>query len=971
MSTTPGVLALFDCAQFEPLCRATLEIGLTAVIRSVLPIALGLLGLWAARDRGVEVRRGLVNASLASATTVLILSLLCTGLPNSVPSIFRIGIPGIATNAAATAAPEVVASRSTPPLVDADLFGIEAGRPAAEQNRSAYSDSGRNQRATSVHEDPVSPPVVALTILEPKRIHPATGNMGLVIEATVACWCAGSAGFLLLLLVSTAAVASIVRRGRAIEDGPTLAFLEDLCARKDVCPPRMVACRNVLSPFVTGIRHSTLVMPASYVSDYEPDALRAILTHEVTHLAQRDCLWTLVGRILCAFCWPIPLVWALCRQREALSEESCDVEVLRSGCSPTLYARCLLALAERLRPLRPERVAGVGALTVRSGLGRRIERILSGVRVAQAPLAHHTRLMLAFAAIAITVPSMILVGQAAPREPQAPDHAATTPASPVTATQSGSSLSGNSPQAEQANARPPSAELRARRAVADRKALAEHMARAITAYQLAAVAARRQAVEVRLHALSASDRRKQSARALRLEQRKLQQAQAGLREALLALRRQQQAQAAIERAQRRDMVDALARQAAAQRAQREVARALQKQASRDTERAAAHRQASASILAATADVQSARAAVAAQEAQVKQAEAAITTSQAELNRLEANLATLQSQRQTQTDPNSRSATTAAVQSAQSALAAQVAELHQEQAAVAVAQANLNVRRANLAALQNQLRAEQAVSAHNAQIAAAQNAQANLTVQAVSRALEAAVAAATSKVRSAEATLRSARAELIDLQIHYNRMVTLHKQGYVAAQDVDEARAQLAEQQAAVDQAQAELSVRQANLAALQSQLRAQRAARRTKPHGGADATSPSRDRVGANRLHEPAQAQEPASAGPSLRVSWDGSVKNYYVCRGPVPTGRYLVLGRTGRDVVVGNRLAAETGNGELVPGDVLVGINGLAVTTWSDAIAQQIALPTVTVTVRRTHEAQLRTMTLWSHRAGASQPAD
>jgi hypothetical protein len=123
---------------------------------------------------------------------------------------------------------------------------------------------------------------------------------------------------------------------------------------------------------------------ATYPVDFGDDAsLRAILAHELAHLARRDCAWMLLARFACALLWPQPLIWLLCRLLTQATEEACDQEVLReAGCSPRTYARCLLALAERLAPLPPHGTvvhagaAATEAVAFRSSLGRRVHHIL-------------------------------------------------------------------------------------------------------------------------------------------------------------------------------------------------------------------------------------------------------------------------------------------------------------------------------------------------------------------------------------------------------------------------------------------------------------------------------------------------------------------------------------------------------------------------------------------------------------------
>ncbi len=71
--------------------------------------------------------------------------------------------------------------------------------------------------------------------------------------------------------------------------------------------------------------------------------------------------------------------------------------------------------------------------------------------------------------------------------------------------------------------------------------------------------------------------------------------------------------------------------------------------------------------------------------------------------------------------------------------------------------------------------------------------------------QAKVDAAQSNILNAEATLQSAKANFNNAQTRFNRTNDLYKQGFVAAQDVDDARTQLNVQQSAVEVAQGQVN----------------------------------------------------------------------------------------------------------------------------------------------------------------------
>jgi HlyD family secretion protein len=141
------------------------------------------------------------------------------------------------------------------------------------------------------------------------------------------------------------------------------------------------------------------------------------------------------------------------------------------------------------------------------------------------------------------------------------------------------------------------------------------------------------------------------------------------------------------------------------------------------------------------------------EAQVRQQQANVAEAQARLAQAELN-----------TNPTSVGVTS---------------QIRQQQAAVNSARANFNQVQQN----------------YNAQVAAAQSSVTDA---------QARVDSATSAIANAQASLRSARANLANIQARYNRTNDLYKQGFIAAQDVDDARTQVDVQKGAVEVAQGQL-----------------------------------------------------------------------------------------------------------------------------------------------------------------------
>jgi HlyD family secretion protein len=121
------------------------------------------------------------------------------------------------------------------------------------------------------------------------------------------------------------------------------------------------------------------------------------------------------------------------------------------------------------------------------------------------------------------------------------------------------------------------------------------------------------------------------------------------------------------------------------------------------------------------------------------------------------------------------------------------QISQQYAAVNSAQANYN----------------QASQNYNAQVAAAE-----ANVQDAQSKVNSALAS----LASANAGLQSAEANLNDSKSHLSRYQNLYKQGYVAAQDIDDATAQVSVQQASVLVAKAQINAAHSAVASAEAQL---------------------------------------------------------------------------------------------------------------------------------------------------------
>jgi len=199
------------------------------------------------------------------------------------------------------------------------------------------------------------------------------------IDAFVLFQTAWLGGVLLLsayLIVGFRRLAAVRRRSQPLLSGDIVDVVSNVSAEYGVPAPCVRVGVNIASPFVAGVWRSTLFVPSDWFYGTKDDMHEAIYRHEIAHLAARDLQWNFAQRIVAIVFWPQPLFWALMRQAHIASEQVCDRNVVNSGCSPEQYASALLRLRDRLGKASTAYPLGIGAVSIRSVFGRRIEAIM-------------------------------------------------------------------------------------------------------------------------------------------------------------------------------------------------------------------------------------------------------------------------------------------------------------------------------------------------------------------------------------------------------------------------------------------------------------------------------------------------------------------------------------------------------------------------------------------------------------------
>jgi len=109
-------------------------------------------------------------------------------------------------------------------------------------------------------------------------------------------------------------------------------------------PVRLLRSRNRAIPMTFGTRRPSILIPA-VAESWPDDRRRAVVLHELAHIARYDCLTQTLAFAACALYWFHPAVWWVARRLRIERELACDDRVIAAGTQPRDYAGHLLEIA--------------------------------------------------------------------------------------------------------------------------------------------------------------------------------------------------------------------------------------------------------------------------------------------------------------------------------------------------------------------------------------------------------------------------------------------------------------------------------------------------------------------------------------------------------------------------------------------------------------------------------------------------
>jgi beta-lactamase regulating signal transducer with metallopeptidase domain len=318
-------------------------------------------------------------------------------------------------------------------------FSLWAGLASASLQCALFgSPFGLSLPLPTVLVPAASPPVAALAELPAER--------GLVPANVVASpWPDLSLGAVVLAVATGLALggfvwlASVLLRLRAAlrsrepeTDPRVLAAAAEVARNMGLQhSPRLSRSAAVATPIAFGWLRPEICLPTR-VGELGDEPLRALLAHEVAHLRRGDPGWTWLAAALQAlFPWQL-LLFVVRRRWARLVELRCDALAAQQS-SSTAVARCLLDVAEWVRPGGAVPAGALGMAARPSALRERIEFAL----LDRPPERPRWALSLAFcgaslSSLTMAAPGVVSGSMAAPSDVAPPAAATEVPAADPT-----------------------------------------------------------------------------------------------------------------------------------------------------------------------------------------------------------------------------------------------------------------------------------------------------------------------------------------------------------------------------------------------------------------------------------------------------------------------------------------------------------------------------------------------------------
>jgi len=180
----------------------------------------------------------------------------------------------------------------------------------------------------------------------------------------MALWMTGTAVALLLLARDVARLVHLARDARPMGDRRCQEVCQACASQLHLSrTPALFVSQRAVMPMTWGVRRPRVLLPAA-ARDWPADRLRAVLAHELAHIARADWLVHLVAQLACAVYWFHPLFWTAERALGRETELAADDEVLGGGLEASQYATDMVEIVRACRPEVSSRAPAVASSSV-------------------------------------------------------------------------------------------------------------------------------------------------------------------------------------------------------------------------------------------------------------------------------------------------------------------------------------------------------------------------------------------------------------------------------------------------------------------------------------------------------------------------------------------------------------------------------------------------------------------------------
>jgi beta-lactamase regulating signal transducer with metallopeptidase domain len=390
---------------------AIAQFGFHVLLQSTLLIVVGLLAVrYFARHRPV-VQSAILRATLIAVLLCPLASLILSEIGVTDYALFpaweSLAVPPSddTTPTAMTEPTDLVDDKLTLPTWPSDINTEQTIEVRPYPEAVALTSSGvRIPSPPSTLADSVHKSVATSQT-------PSSGNdMGSVIPIVGSIlslvWLTGTILFLARLIVANISAARL-RRTSQKADIATQELCRHTSQTLGLPAPEIKRSPRIHSPCLIGIRNPAILLPAG--ETFSPSVLRDVFLHELAHLARRDCLFHLLARLATALMFLQPLIWVLTRRLERIADDICDDYVVQYGQDRKGYAHTLVNFAEQFPVQWTTAEVGLGMVSPRSSLSRRVLRILDSTRSLSLRLKTGWVVTIALLGISLTTCAALLI----------------------------------------------------------------------------------------------------------------------------------------------------------------------------------------------------------------------------------------------------------------------------------------------------------------------------------------------------------------------------------------------------------------------------------------------------------------------------------------------------------------------------------------------------------------------------------